>query len=274
VQKFIAIDTETTGIMVGSRLIEIAAVLFNTDGVIETFERLVNPGMPIPPDATSVNAITNDMVKDAPSADIVLNEFFDWLDNHSLMAHYAMFDTGVISWEAGRFGIQIPEGITVIDTCDIAKSLGVTKNNKLTTLAEHYRLHSNGDAHRALADADLCAQYYLEAIKHGGIGNPIPWHEVGHNYKYTDRFPDHLKNFPELVRTATPISFKYVDSKGAETERTLIPNGWAEQNDNLMINGWCQLRAATRTFRADRIVELTTAATRTASTEPAEGTKS
>lgn len=251
-------DTETTGVMPGSRLIELGAILFDDLGTADVFEQLVNPGMPIPPDATSINAITDDMVKDMPDAGVVLTNFFDWLqshDSHDLIAHHAQFDTGIITWEAGRFGIQIPDGLMITDTCQMAKSIKATKNNKLITLTEHYELVASATNHRALSDSDLCMQYFNK-VKDIATINPVPWDQAGHKYQFTNEFPPMLKNFPELVSTATPISFRYVDAKGNETERTLIPNGWALQNGKLMINGWCELREATRTFRADRVIEV------------------
>jgi len=256
--KYIVIDTETTGLLPGSRLVEIAAVLFDEKGTIDTFEQLINPGMPIPEDATSVNSITNEMVKGMPGTYFTLNNFFNWIamtDSRTLIAHNAKFDTGVISWEAGRFGIEIPGGLTVIDTCKMAKNRGVTKNNKLTTIADFYELKRKGDAHRALSDADLCMQYFTDVKKRW---NPvsIPWDKVGHNYQYTDDLPEILMDFPCFVAMAKPLSFKYTDSKGNVTERTIIPNGWSLQDGNLMFNGWCQLRKATRSFLADRILEV------------------
>ena len=265
---YIAFDTETTGVLPGARLIELAAITFDDAGeIISKFERLVNPGMPIPPDATSVNSITNEMVKDMPDAGTVLNEFFAYLETHIMVGHYIQFDAGIISWEAGRFGIPIPAGLEVLCTCAMAKEFGVTKNNKLETLVDHYKLTPNGDLHRAMTDADLCRQYYLiiqptmenEATAMNRVFKslvPLPWDSAGHNYQYTGDFPDGLKNYPDMVANAAPITFRYVDARDAETKRTLIPNGWALQNGNLMINGWCQLRSATRTFRADRIVEV------------------
>ena len=57
-------DTETTGIKAEKdRVIEIAAF----DPVQDrTFEALVNPGMPIPAEASAVHHITDDMVADSP----------------------------------------------------------------------------------------------------------------------------------------------------------------------------------------------------------------
>ena len=70
-------DTETTGIQPqNERIIEIAVY----DPVQNrTFESLINPGKPIPKEATAVHNITDQMVANAPSFAQVALEFFDFL---------------------------------------------------------------------------------------------------------------------------------------------------------------------------------------------------
>ena len=46
---FMALDIETTGLNpVKDRIVEIGAVLFNKEGILDTFQRFVNPEMIIP----------------------------------------------------------------------------------------------------------------------------------------------------------------------------------------------------------------------------------
>jgi DNA polymerase-3 subunit epsilon len=75
---FVAFDTETTGLYPASEaLVEIAAVRFNlVYGVLEYFQTLVNPGKPIPLQATRVHGITDEMVFTAPPTSAVLPQFF------------------------------------------------------------------------------------------------------------------------------------------------------------------------------------------------------
>lgn len=254
--KYTALDVETTGIEPGSRIIELAAVLFDENGVIDQFEQLVNPGMPLPEDAGKVNGITNDMLADKPDAATVLRQFFDWLPCDELVAHYAQYDTGIISWEADRCGIEIPEGLTVIDTCEIAKTVRETKNNKLVTLADHYSLERQGEDHRAMADSHLCAEYFrlmhprVEPLKYRS------WNMAGHDYRYTDDFPEQLSILPRLVEKAESLTFSYKDAKDNVTERTITPYGWASTSKGFMFHGLCHMREARRTFRADRVIEV------------------
>jgi len=249
----IAIDVETTGLEPGSRMIELAAIAFDENGVIDQFNQLVNPGMPLPKDALAINQITDDMLADKPDAGEVLRQFFAWLPCTELIAHFACYDTGIISWEAGRFGIDIPEGLTVIDTCEIAKTIGETKNNKLVTLADHYALERHGEDHRALADAHLCMEYFK--LLHTRIDlKSLPWASVGHDYSYSAELPSHLSDLPDRIAAATQLDFTYQDAKGDITERAITPYGFAMTPKGLMFHGYCHMREARRSFFVDRMV--------------------
>src|SRR5438105_4607119 len=69
-------DTETTGVRSDKdRIIEIAAY----DPVnARTFVQLINPGMPIPPEATAIHRITDAMVESANAFKEVGQAFIDF----------------------------------------------------------------------------------------------------------------------------------------------------------------------------------------------------
>ena len=54
--------------MDGDRIIEIAALKVKGGQVVDQFYSLVNPQRPMPPEATRVNNITEDMLTTAPVA--------------------------------------------------------------------------------------------------------------------------------------------------------------------------------------------------------------
>lgn len=58
------LDTETTGLSSSSRVVQIAIVDDDGRPLIDT---LINPGVPIPPDASAIHGITDEMVRDAPT---------------------------------------------------------------------------------------------------------------------------------------------------------------------------------------------------------------
>lgn len=255
----VAFDTETTGVEPGSRLVQIAGVLFDHEtGVIDTFERLVNPGMPMPTDASALNGVTNEMLADAPDAKTALTDFWAWTPAYATMvAHYARFDTGVVSWEMARCGMPEPgPERLVVDTWEMAKAIGATKDNKLLTLVEHYDIKLAGEPHRALTDADASRQY-LEIAREVLHSLPFErWAQAGHDYSYTENLPEALKYLPALISAGAPLNFTYDDGKGARTERTITPYGWAKKDDLIYFHGYDHMRQARRTFRCDRVVSV------------------
>ena len=251
-------DVETTGLDRGSRLLSLAGILFDdeTGQVLDRREWTVNPGMPIPPDAAKVNGHTNEALKDSPDAGTVLREFFGWLPEHAvLVAHHAQYDTGIITWDAGRFGVEIPDWLTVICTCETAKALKATKRNSLDALVEHYGIQRCGEGHRAMSDAEACKDVYLEQIKVASTTR-VPWDVAGHDYAYTDRFPEHLANLPALVAAGAPLTFCYEDKDGAQSERTVTPYGWHDLKGEVYFHGYCHLRQERRTFHTERVLSV------------------
>lgn len=92
------IDTETTGLNKDDQVVEIAII--DSNETIE-FSALIKPSKPIPPDATRIHGITNEMVASAmPAADL-------WPMVHmimcgsALLAYNAPFDSQMVEQTFG-----------------------------------------------------------------------------------------------------------------------------------------------------------------------------
>ena len=91
--NFIAFDLETTGVKPSENMIvEVGAVLFDGDRALKGFGTLVDPGIPIPPDASAVNGISDEMVRGKPRIADVLAEFAGFCGDLPVVAHNAPFD--------------------------------------------------------------------------------------------------------------------------------------------------------------------------------------
>lgn len=78
-EEFIAFDVETTGLSaLNDEIIEIGAVRFKNGYITERFSTLINPKIPIPIEATKVNHITNEMVKNAPTSNEIILKFVEF----------------------------------------------------------------------------------------------------------------------------------------------------------------------------------------------------
>lgn len=172
--RFIAFDLETTGTVVGADAIcEIGAVRF-VDGHIDAiYSTLVDPRRPIPPGASAVNGITNDMVAGKPFIEDILESFSEFCGTDILVAHNASFDSQFVIAEIKKHELPGPRG-AVIDTLPIArKVLPGLPNYKLGTLVQHFKIPSS-EFHRAEADATYCGRVFLELVKRISVNGQPP----------------------------------------------------------------------------------------------------
>lgn len=156
-------DTETTGISAEKdRIVEIAAF----DPVRNrTFEALVNPGRPIPAEASAVHHITDDMVADKPSFAKVGADFVDFCEGEVvLIAHNNDgFDLHFLRNEFARNQLILPDW-PYIDTLKWARKYRRDlPRHALQVLREIYGFPAN-NAHRALDDVIVLHQVFEELI--------------------------------------------------------------------------------------------------------------
>jgi len=90
----IVLDFETTGLspQYGDRAIEIGAVLIEDNMTIERFQGLMDPGFRISSFIESYTGISNDMLKNAPPREEVMEQFAEFVGDYPLVAHNASFD--------------------------------------------------------------------------------------------------------------------------------------------------------------------------------------
>lgn len=158
---YIMFDLETTGLSTDDdAIVEISAVKVTDGEVVDEFSTLVNPGMHIPYVASSVNGITDDMVKDAPDVEQALREFIAFVGDSILAGHNIRdFDLKFIQRDAVRF-FGKPLSNDYVDTLIVARRfLPELKSRSLESLAYYYDISYDG-AHRALADCYINKQVY------------------------------------------------------------------------------------------------------------------
>lgn len=156
----VALDTEMTGTQPGTdEIIEIAAVKFRGDEVLDTFSQLVRPRRTLPLKITRLTGITPEMLTDAPRFREVGQAFATFLSNHALVGHSVGFDIGMLRAQ----GLTINQ--PVYDTFDLATLLLPQASvYALSALADHLHI-SHPDDHRALQDADVSRQVFLQLVR-------------------------------------------------------------------------------------------------------------
>lgn len=158
----LAVDTETTGMNPdqGARLVEVAHVAVVNGALASEWSTLIDPGRPIPPDATRVHGIRDDMVAGGPRPAEVGRALREACGELPLVFHNAPFDLPFLVQlfrEAGAPPLVNP----IIDTLGLARGLFGTGSNALGALATRLKLPVES-AHRALGDTRTTARLFIE----------------------------------------------------------------------------------------------------------------
>jgi DNA polymerase III subunit epsilon len=162
---FVAFDTETTGLDAeAGRIVEIGAVKFTKECVLGTFEEMIDPGMPMPSEASNINGITDAMLSGKPRAADVIPRFLEFANGSVLVAHNAPFDVGFVDAELRRLGLSHLANPTA-DTRLLAKAAFPDRAAyHLQVLAKDFGLPVES-AHRALDDARLCMRLFFLCVQ-------------------------------------------------------------------------------------------------------------
>lgn len=149
---YIVFDIETTGFSsIRDRIIEIGAVKVENGQIVDKFSTFVNPERPIPFEITNLTSITDEMVLDAPTIEVVLPQFLEFIGEGALVAHNAGFDVGFIEQNCRVLGLE--QEFTAVDTVALARVLLPTLSKyKLNLVAKALGI-SLENHHRAVDDA-------------------------------------------------------------------------------------------------------------------------
>ena len=160
-QKYIAFDTETTGLDLRTdRIIELGAVIFEQGKPTCSFSSLINAGMYVRPSSQTVNHISNEELKKAPHESEVYPAFLEFLGEAAdgeilLCAHNAKVDFSFLARALERCNMKAT--FYYIDTLSLSRELLDMPDYKQQTIAENLGF-INEEAHRACSDAKVCGQ--------------------------------------------------------------------------------------------------------------------
>lgn len=228
---YVALDLETTGLDAKrDAIIEIGAVRFQGDRILDRFVTFVNPHRTIPLRIQQITNIRNSDVVDAPSVDDILPELLAFVrqDVAALVAHNASFDMGFL--HAAGISFQRP----VLDTFELATMLLPGLGSY--SLGELCRALSISltDAHRALDDATATALLLVELQKRAGQTAPAILELIVESAQQSDWSPNLLFADALMQATATapdPTTFGEDRSMAATTAQPVNQTISSAPND-------------------------------------------
>jgi DNA polymerase-3 subunit epsilon len=147
------VDLETTGLDPRrDRIVEISVIREEPDGASEQKTRRVNPGMPIPPEATAIHGITDEDVRQEPGFDLLAKGFAKFLEGADLGGFgISRFDIPMLSAEFQRAGLEFSlEGRCVVD---VQRIFHKNEPRDLSAACRFYLDRELDSAHTSAADA-------------------------------------------------------------------------------------------------------------------------
>lgn len=166
-ERYIALDTETTGIGPKyHRLIEIAALEFDPRTGEPTgnhFHTYLNPQRDVPEESVKVHGKTLDDLKDAPLFRDVAGQLLDFIEGAHVVIHNAPFDVGFLDSElkqAKYTKLEAKVG-SITDTCALSRRHVRAKRHNLDALCDRYSVdRTKRTLHGALIDCEMLARVY------------------------------------------------------------------------------------------------------------------
>lgn len=151
----VALDIESTGFDPSSdQVIEIAAVKFEGEKIIDTFETFINPQIAIPPIITHITGIKNGDVENAPLLEDIQKELETFIGDCPIVGHNIDFDVNFLKAK----GVHVPGPL--YDTLQLSMILlpGLPSYS-LDTLGRMLKLEHE-TKHRAMSDTMACYKLF------------------------------------------------------------------------------------------------------------------
>jgi len=172
-------DLETTGTDLGrDRIVEISVLKLHPDGQEELRTRRIDPGIPIPPEATAIHGIRDEDVADEPRFSQVARSLAEFLEGCDLAGFgIQRFDLPLLTAEFARAEVDFRlEGRSIVD------ALAIFHRKEPRNLEAAYRYYCGKElegAHSAEADIRATAEVLRGQLERYGDlpRRPVELHE-------------------------------------------------------------------------------------------------
>jgi DNA polymerase-3 subunit epsilon/CBS domain-containing protein len=162
----VALDTETTGLDARTaRVIQVAALPVVAGRVHpnDRFERLVNPGVPIPQETVAIHGITDAKVADAPCFNDIAGLLEAYIGRAVVIGYAVTYDLAVLEREFTLAGRPVPR-LRALDVRVLARLAAPSlADYSLEALCEWLDVRISG-RHTALGDARAAGEIFLALI--------------------------------------------------------------------------------------------------------------
>lgn len=222
--NMLAFDTETTGPdPETARIVSATCVEVGADGVVRRETWLVNPGCPIPPEATAIHGITDAMagggIPHSTACVEIANALLGaWARGLPVVAMCATYDLTVLQQGLTPLDRWLPDSIPpVLDPLVIDRACDPYRkgSRKLVDLAKHYGVRLDG-AHSSDGDA-------LGAAR-------VVWRQSRVYHHLADHSPAEMQEFQRNAHAVWAANFEAYLRKQGKLE--IISTDWPIRRTN------------------------------------------
>ncbi len=159
VSNYVVFDLETTGLEANTdKIIEIGALKYKNNELVDEFSVLINPEISLPPIITKITGLSDEDLEKERTIESILPEFITFIEDLPLIAHNSEFDLGFIEINIKRLGLAMISNKN-IDTVELArKFIPKAYNYKLETLKNYFHLEYG--SHRSIDDCKTTNYVY------------------------------------------------------------------------------------------------------------------
>jgi len=239
----------------GARIIEVGALKLAGGKVTDHFLTLVDPGIPVPADATAVHGLTDADLAGQPKIADIFPAFVTFLGDGALVAHNLKFDLSFLARTARELGLRRP-GNATIDLIGLARHYrpGLA-SYALENLAARAGI-LNPAPHRALGDAAVASELFLSfwelAQGRGDAATVGDFVVISHQLAGPVAPVETLVTLDWAAAGGEPLEIIYHGAAGAR-RRLITPLGIKSREGVAAVKAYCHERRARRYFRLDRL---------------------
>ncbi len=265
-RPLVLVDTETATSAGTPHLLEIGALRIVDGEVVDQFDSLVRPEVPVEPATTEIHGLTDDDVRQAEPAAVVVGRFLEWLGEDWLVAHDARKDARFLGFECLRAGIEAPEQPWLCTLKLSRKLLPEASSHRLFDLLEDLEVDGldEGPRHRALADAAWTFQLLEALVERAGgwaavtgpellarAGSPVTVR--GSAPQPPARLKPRLRALAEACEEGRAVEILYGERSQNPALLPLVPRLLFQEGGRAYLEGECRSSGLLKTYRLDRV---------------------
>lgn len=214
------LDLETTGVDTDHSFIcEITVLKIDKDGNEDLTTMLINPGVPIPKDATDVHGITDEMVKDKPIFASVSKNLLKYIEDCDIAGFNSnSFDVPMLVSMFSRVGLKLNwKNINLIDVRNI---FVINEERTLSAGVKFYLNRDHSEAHSAEADVLATRDILVQQMAKYDLTRDMK--ELALYSNYGREFVDLSRKFVKNEKGEIVFNFGSHMGKVATTEKKYL----------------------------------------------------